>query len=174
MSDRKGRKHDFLANLRAFYGEGRLISAPLVRQHFPGIPVLIRTDPFEDSMKRLGLSAIAAAFSAAFIASPALAAPQCFELRFLDANKVVVPVNPPLVGIMIGDRPLFEGNPPNHEFMEDGSRVPCPEALLASVRKAFDDFCTTDDRRKKAAAANKVDMSVINTRCSDLTATLTK
>lgn len=121
-------------------------------------------------MKKLGLCA----FAAACIASPALAAPQCFELRFLDANKVVVPVTPPIVGIMVGDRPLFEGNPPNHEYMEDGRHLPCPEALLASVRKAFDDFCTSDDRRKKAAASNKVDMSVINTRCGDLTAVLAK
>src|SRR5687768_3559310 len=103
MSDRKRRKHDFLANLIVFFARPRLISAPLVSQHFPGIPVTLRR-PFEESMNRSGLCAIAAAF----IASPALAAPQCFELRFLDANKVVVPVNPPLVGILVGDRPLFE------------------------------------------------------------------
>jgi hypothetical protein len=122
-------------------------------------------------MKRLGFCA---AFAAVFIASPALAAPQCFELRFLDAKKVVVPVNPPIIGIMVGDRPLFEGNPPDHEFMEDGRHLPCPEPLLASVRKAFDDFCTSDERRKKAATDNKVDMSVINSRCGDLTAALDK
>jgi hypothetical protein len=81
-------------------------------------------------------------------------------------------VNPPLIGIMVGDRPLFEGNPPNHEAIEGGRNLPCPEPLLASVRKAFDDFCTSDERRKKAAADNKVDISVINTRCADLTAAL--
>jgi hypothetical protein len=125
-------------------------------------------------MKRLGLLAIAAAVSALFGTGPALAAPQCFELRFLDAKGVLVPVNPPIVGILVGDRPLFEGNPPAHETLESGRNLPCPDPLLASVRKAFEDFCTSDDRRKKAAADNRADISVINTRCADLTATLAK
>lgn len=118
-------------------------------------------------MKRLGLYAAAAAL----FAHPALAA-QCHELRFLDAKGVLIPVQPPLVGIMIGNGPLFEGSPPSHERLETGRILPCPDVLLASVRKAFDDFCTSDDRRKKAATDNRVDMSVINTRCGDMTAAL--
>ncbi len=123
-------------------------------------------------MKRLGLSAIAAA--AAITAPPALAAPQCMEMRLLDAKGVIVPVNPPLVGIMIGDSPLFEGFPPNHASIEAGRLLPCPEALLASARKAFEDFCTSDERRKKAAADNGVDLSMVGKRCGDLTAALSK
>jgi hypothetical protein len=121
-------------------------------------------------MKRLGLYTVAATLFA-----PSAFAAQCYELRFLDAKGVLVPVNPPLVGMVIGEGlPLFEGTPPAHEQIESGRMLPCPDALLASARKAFDDFCTSDDRRKKAAAANSVDMSVINTRCADLTAALAK
>lgn len=118
-------------------------------------------------MKRFGLAAVAAA--AAVSASPALAAPQCVEMRFLDAAGVVLPVNPPLVGIMIGDGPLFEGRPPEFASVEPGRFVDCPQTLIDSAQKAFVDFCSSGDRREKAAAANKVDISVINKRCGDLT-----
>ena len=121
-------------------------------------------------MKMLGPCAL----MLALVAPPALAA-QCVELRFLDAKGVLVPVNPPLVGMLVGENPpLFEGSPPPHEQVEAGRMLPCPEALLASSRKAFEDFCTSDERRKNAAAANGVDISVVGKRCSELNAALTK
>jgi hypothetical protein len=123
-------------------------------------------------MTKLGFCAVAALFAA--VASPALAAPQCVEMRFFDAKGVILPVNPPIVGIMIGDGPLFEGSPPQFSKFEPGRFLPCPDALLASTRKAFQDFCTSDQRRKQAAEANGVDISVISKRCTDLNATLTK
>lgn len=123
----------------------------------------------EISMKRLSLIALLA-----LAASPALAAPQCMELRFLDANGVVVPVNPPMIGIMIGDAPLFEGSPPPHAGIDAGRIVSCPVELIASTQRAFDDFCTSDDRRKQAAKQNNADISLINKRCGDLSQTLAK
>ncbi len=120
-------------------------------------------------MKRLSLIA-----SLTLAAAPALAAPQCLEMRFLDANGVIIPVNPPLIGIMIGDAPLFEGSPPPHAGLDTGRIVPCPVELLMSARRAFDDFCTSDDRRQQAAKQNNADMSLVNKRCGDLSATLAK
>ncbi len=120
-------------------------------------------------MKRLILCAFLT-----FAATPALAAPQCMEMRFLDENGVIIPVNPPLIGIMIGDAPLFEGFPPRYAQLETGRILPCPAALVESTQKTFDDFCTSDDRRAQAAAQNNVDMSFINKRCGDLMVTLTK
>lgn len=122
-------------------------------------------------MRNIGLCAI---LFAAFVADPVLAAPQCVEMRLTDAQGVLVPVNPPLVGLMIGDTPLFEGSPPPYANAEAGRFVPCPEALLASAREAFDDLCTSEERRKKSAAANGVELSVVNKRCGDLNATLSQ
>lgn len=121
-------------------------------------------------MKRLGFAAAVAVLCA----SPALAAPQCVEMRFLDAKGVLIPVSPPLIGIIIGDGPLFEGSPPPFEKAEAGRFVPCPQALIDSTQKVFDDSCTTEERRKKTAAQNNADISVINKRCGDLSATLAK
>src|SRR5688572_7013112 len=67
---------------------------------------------------------------------------RCVEMRFLDEKGVVIPVDPPLVGVMIGDGPLFEGSPPPFAKTEAGRFVPCPQVLLASVRKSFDDLCS--------------------------------
>jgi len=128
-------------------------------------------------MTRLRLCAAAlaaAAFAAAMSAAPARAAPQCVEMRFLDAKGVIIPVTPPLIGIMIGEAPLFEGLPPAFASATAGRLLPCPEALVASAQKVFDDSCTSDERRQKAAAANKADISVVNKRCADLTMTLAK
>lgn len=119
-------------------------------------------------MTRTGLYAIAALCAA----SPALAAPQCVEMQFFDSGGLIIPVNPPMVGLMIGETPLYEGVPPQHARTESGRFVPCPQALVASAQQAFTDFCTSDERRKKAAAANNAEMSVINKRCGDLTAAL--
>ena len=128
-------------------------------------------------MTRLRLSAAsfaAVAFAAALSATPARAAPQCVEMRFLDAKGVVVPVTPPLIGIMIGDTPLFEGLPPVAASATSGRILPCPDALVASTQKVFNESCTSDERRQKAAAANRADMATINRRCADLTKTLAK
>lgn len=121
-------------------------------------------------MKRLGLCVAAALLSA----SPAFAAPQCVEMRFLDDKGVLLPVNPPLIGIMLGDRPLFEGSPPRYTKVEKGRFVPCPEALIASTQKVFNESCLTEDRRKEAAAKNGADISLINQRCTDMAAALAK
>lgn len=119
-------------------------------------------------MKTLGLAGLALVLSA----PTAAAAPQCFEMRFLDEAGVLIPVNPPLVGIMIGTRPLFEGLPPAAARTERGNPTPCPEALIASARKVFETSCTSEEGRRRAAAANNADMARVNKRCGDLAATL--
>lgn len=128
-------------------------------------------------MTRLRLCAAsfaAAALAAVFAAAPARAAPQCVEMRFLDAKGIIVPVTPPLIGIMIGDTPLFEGLPPASASATSGRILPCPEALVASAQKVFDESCTSDERRQKAATANNAEMALINKRCADLTKTLAR
>ncbi|MCA0201758.1 MAG: hypothetical protein LCH56_13135 [Proteobacteria bacterium] len=122
-------------------------------------------------MKRLSLCAAAAFLLSA---SQAVAAPQCTEMRFLDQKGVLLPVNPPLIGIFLGDRPLFEGLPPAHAKSEAGRMVPCPEALVASAQKVFNDSCLTESSRQLAATQNKVDVSLVNQRCGEMAKSLVK
>ncbi|MGE3333757.1 MAG: hypothetical protein AB7I36_08945 [Rhodospirillaceae bacterium] len=120
-------------------------------------------------MKSLGLCVAAAVLLSA---SQAFAAPQCTEMRFLDETGVLLPVNPPLIGIFLGDRPLFEGSPPRFAKSEAGRRVPCPAELVASAQKVFKDSCLTEVSRNLAATQNKVDISVVNQRCAEMGASL--
>lgn len=122
-------------------------------------------------MKRLGLCAAAAVLLSA---SQAFAAPQCTEMRFLDQKGVLVPVNPPLIGIFLGDRPLFEGSPPAHVKSEAGRLVPCPETLIASAQKVFNDSCLTENSRQLAATQNNVDVALVNQRCGEMAKSLAK
>jgi hypothetical protein len=116
----------------------------------------------------------AAPAAPAFEPTTTVAGGRCVEMRFFDEKDVVIPVDPPLVGIMIGEGPLFEGSPPPFARTEAGRFMQCPQALLASVRKSFDDLCSSDERRKKTAADNGVDMATVNKRCGDLSAALAK
>ncbi len=120
-------------------------------------------------MMRLALCAAAAVLSA----SQAFAAPQCTEMRFLDDKGVLLPVNPPLIGIFLGDRPLFEGVPPSGRS-EPGRMVPCPAELVASAQKVFNDSCLTEERRKQAATQNRADISLVNQRCGEMAKSLAK
>lgn len=125
-------------------------------------------------MKRLGLCAAAILSASAFLSAPeAIAAPQCVEMRFLDEKGVLLPVNPPLIGIFLGDRPLFEGMPPSNRS-EPGRHVPCPDVLVANAQKVFNESCLTEDSRNTAAAQNRVDVSVVNQRCADMAKSLAK
>lgn len=142
-----------------------------------GIGVHVLTDG-EDIVVRTGQPAVAFGPTEA---PPAPAAPvliqassggQCVEMRFLDEKGVVIPVDPPLVGIMVGDSPLFEGRPPPFAKSEAGRFLSCPPELLASVRKSFIDLCSSEERRNKSAADNAVDIALVNKRCGDLSAAL--
>lgn len=125
-------------------------------------------------MNRLRLCAAAILSVPAILsASQAFAAAQCFEMRFLDEKGVLIPVNPPLVGIFVGDHPLFEGVPASNTW-EPGRPTSCPPALVASVQKVFNESCLTEDSRKKAAEKNRADLSVIEKRCADAAKTLAK
>jgi hypothetical protein len=121
-------------------------------------------------MKTLGLCVGVAAILSA---SQAVAAPQCTEMRFLDEKGVLVPANPPLIGIFLGDRPYFEGVPPSAKS-EPGRMVPCPAELIASAQKVFNDSCLTEERRKLAATQNRADISLVNQRCADMGKSLAK
>jgi hypothetical protein len=125
-------------------------------------------------MKTLRLYVAAILSVSALLSAPqASAAPQCVEMRFLDEKGVLLPVNPPLIGILLGERPLFEGVPASNRW-EPGRPTSCPPALIASVQKTFNESCLTEQSRAKAAAQNRADMSVVEKGCADMAKSLAK
>jgi hypothetical protein len=98
--------------------------------------------------------------------NPASAA-QCFTVKFIDKNGVVVPTPQPVVGIMVGGRPAVDGVVPTNVSIQPGAPAPCPEALIKSVRDTFEESCPTIEKRKRAAQVNNVDSTIIDKGCRD-------
>ena len=104
---------------------------------------------------------------ASLIAGPAVAA-QCVLMSLFDQNGGVVPTEKPVVGLVVGDNPIIEGALPVHYSRKPIGSAPCPAALVENTRTLFNESCTSEDRRKRAAGDNKAELSVINKGCADM------
>ena len=124
-------------------------------------------------MKRLipgsWLAVSAAAFAAVMLAAlPAAAEPKCVVMQFLDAKGVMIATAGPIVGMLVGDRPVYEGSVPVASSIKPGAEAPCPPNLVEGVRSTFESACVSEQRRKQAAADHKVDRTVIDKGCTDM------
>jgi hypothetical protein len=104
--------------------------------------------------------------------APASAEPRCTVLQFLDAKGVVITTTAPIVGMLVGDKPVYEGSVPVAASIKPGAEVTCPPALVAGVRSTFDAACVSEQRRNQAAAEHKVDRKIIDKGCADIMKTL--
>jgi hypothetical protein len=101
------------------------------------------------------------------ISTPALAA-QCVNVIYKDKNGAVVPTDAPVIGLMLGGKPVMGlGYRPGVEEVV-GDEAPCPKALVDKVQELFDASCSNEERRKVTAAASKVDIAHVNQRCGDM------
>ncbi len=101
-----------------------------------------------------------------------VAAAQCVTVKLLDKDGVAIPTDSPVIGIMIGGRPAIEGVVPTHASLQAGASMPCPAEIVAQTRATFDEACTSETQRAKAAVDNKVDRKIIDKGCGDLAAAL--
>jgi hypothetical protein len=100
--------------------------------------------------------------------APASAEPRCAVLQFLDAKGVVIATATPIVGMLVGDKPVYEGTVPVATSIKPGAEVTCPPALVAGVRSTFDTACVSEQRRNQAATEHKVDRKTIDKGCADI------
>jgi hypothetical protein len=105
---------------------------------------------------------------AGFAGTPAIAAPQCVSMKYLDSDGVVIALPKPIIGIMVGGRPAPEGNVPNGATPQIGAPVPCPPEIVKNTQELFDKSCVSEDRRVKAARENKADRKIIDKGCADM------
>jgi hypothetical protein len=110
----------------------------------------------------------AAAVVALVHSAPAWAEPRCTVLQFLDAKGVVIATPAPIVGLLVGDKPVYEGSVPVAASIKPGAEVTCPEPLLAGVRSTFDAACVSEARRNQAAMEHRVERKVIDKGCGDI------
>ena len=124
-------------------------------------------------MKRLILGARLAVSAAAFGtvilgALPAAAEPHCVVMQFLDAKGVAITTAAPIVGMLVGDRPVYEGSVPVASSIKPGAEAPCPQNLIDGVRSTFESACLSEQRRTQAATEHKVERTVIDKGCTDM------
>lgn len=117
-------------------------------------------------MKILKMLAVAAA---AFCAVPASAAePRCNVMQFFDAKGALMATSLPVIGIMIGDKAVYDPPMPGASSVRPGAEASCPPSLIDGVRSTFENACMSNQRRSKAAADHKVDSKVIDKGCTDM------
>ncbi|MBX7198670.1 MAG: hypothetical protein K1X51_04785 [Rhodospirillaceae bacterium] len=102
-------------------------------------------------------------------AGPAFAAePRCNVMQFFDAKGALMPTTAPVIGMMVGDKPVYEPSMPGASSVRPGAETACPPNLVDGVRSTFENACMSDARRRQAAADHKVDSKVIDKGCSDM------
>jgi hypothetical protein len=95
-------------------------------------------------------------------------------VTFLDAKGNVIPVNRPVIGIMLGGKLAIEDTVPAHASQVPGAETACPPALVETVRKLFESSCLSDSQRRQTAVDNAVDLEIINDGCSTMGKVLNK
>ncbi len=102
-------------------------------------------------------------------AAPALAAePRCNVMQFYDAKNALLPTPAPIIGMMVGDRPVYEASVPGASSIRPGAEAACPPKLIDGVRSTFESACMSEQRRKQAATDHQVDGKAIAKGCSDM------
>lgn len=102
-------------------------------------------------------------------AAPVFAAePRCNVMQFFDGKGALLATPAPVIGMMVGDKPVYEFSMPSASSVRPGAEAVCPQALIDGVRSTFENACMSDQRRKQAATDHKVDSKVIDKGCSDM------
>lgn len=100
---------------------------------------------------------------------PVLAAePRCNVMQFFDAQGALVPTAAPVVGMMVGERPVYDPSVTGAASIRPGAEVSCPPSLVDGIRSTFEKTCTSDQRRRQAASEHKVDTKAIDKGCADM------
>ena len=133
---------------------------------FP-LPAPFASTRKKKAVKTLNAGLFAVALVALLGAADIASAAQCVTVKLLDKNGVVVTTPEPIVGIMVGGRPAIEATIPTDVVVQPGAPAACPAALVKSVRDTFEESCPTEEKRKRAAAVNGVDVTIIAKGCRD-------
>lgn len=103
------------------------------------------------------------------ISTPAAAA-ECKAMSYFDQNGAVVSTPKPIAAFMLAGTPITGSvNVPDRAVRREvGLPVACPKELVDQVQGLFDESCFTEEKRKKTAVENKVDIKDVNKRCADM------
>ncbi len=154
-------------------GMAELVDAPDSKSGSSGVGVRLPL-PAPNCLRKIVLMKSSAAtlpaailVAAFFGAINAASAAQCVTVKLIDKAGVVVPTPAPIIGIMVGGKPAIEASLPTEVFVQPATPAPCPAALVKSMQDLFEESCPTEEKRKRAAAVNKVDTAIIEKGCRD-------
>lgn len=114
-------------------------------------------------LKSLAVLSVVACTGPAFAAEP-----RCNVMQFFDAKGALMPTTAPVIGMMVGDRPVYDPPMPSASSVRPGAEAACPPSLVDGVRSTFENACMSDQRRRQAATEHKVDGKAIDKGCSDM------
>ena len=123
------------------------------------------------------LAAIAIGLAADAVAAPEPAStpsgPSCVVVTLLDQDNLPIRTTEPVIGLLLGGSPVVEETAPAHSARKAGAPAACPPTLVAHVKELYEASCTSQDRRERAAAENKVVIEFVNNGCINMRAALT-
>ena len=112
-------------------------------------------------------------FLLAIFFSP-LARSQCIELVLInDAGQPIIP-NGLVVGIIVGDAPVFVEELPAHREKRTIGTVECPEDLTRQILALYNSSCLTERARLQSAEFNSTSLEMVVQRCAQLKKSLTQ
>ena len=117
------------------------------------------------------LTILVAALVMALTSAPAFAL-HCYELTLKDEKGVVIPVSPPVIGLMLGGNPVIGDGVPPHATLEPAAPADCPLPLVEGIRNLYNASCLSEAARKKAATEGGATVERIKKGCEDMAASL--
>ncbi len=93
---------------------------------------------------------------------------KCVQVALLDnAGKVIMPGGL-VVGLKVGDTPIFNVPMPVHREQKEIRDMPCPQDLTSAVLDLYNRACTSDTARQQMAVNRDQNVEIIRKRCGEL------
>ena len=110
---------------------------------------------------------LATAFS--LVIAMSASATTCQKVSLKDINGLPVSVEGPMIGFFMPEsHPIMGFTIPGGTQIVRESFVVCPNELITTVKKLFEESCISEKKRSAAATLNNVAEDVVVSRCKDM------
>lgn len=96
----------------------------------------------------------------------------CVRVALIDESGVIIKPDGLVIGIEIGDAPVFTTPLPAHHEQRVVGPVACPREVVDPIKNLFDLSCASEQAMRQAAVTNGQDVAYVLQRCEDLAAAI--
>lgn len=97
---------------------------------------------------------------------------RCVRVALLDQNGSVVQPNGLVIGIEIGENPVFTQALPEHRNQRVIGAVDCPREVIDPIRNLYTLSCASEQAMRQTSINNSQSVLVVQQRCQELEAAL--